>query len=100
MKNSAFIFNSLPCICEIVIASPTGSGKTHILELAIMRAIQKRGHSPSIHPGGKVVYISPIKSLCQEIARDWKAKFEVCNLRVLEFTGDTEGEILPSDLGV
>jgi ATP-dependent DNA helicase HFM1/MER3 len=37
-----------------------------------------------------VVYIGPIKSLCQEKLFDWRDKFEKFGISCIELTGDTE----------
>ena len=60
----------LNCDDNIVIASPTGSGKTCLHELAIVRAhIRKEGKDI------KCVFIAPNKALCQQRANEWKEKF-------------------------
>jgi len=70
---------------NFVLSAPTGSGKTVIMELAIMRLLcnEQARHS-------KIVYQAPTKSLCAERARDWQKKFNHLNLNCLELTGDTE----------
>lgn len=70
---------------NLVISAPTGSGKTVIHELAICRIIQERG-SRSV----RCVYIAPNKSLCQQKAKEWSAKFSVVNQKVIELTGDSD----------
>jgi ATP-dependent DNA helicase HFM1/MER3 len=70
---------------NIVVSSPTGSGKTAILELAIVRLIETYGTGQF-----KIVYQAPTKSLCSERSRDWQQKFQVLNLRCAELTGDTD----------
>jgi ATP-dependent DNA helicase HFM1/MER3 len=67
-----------------VVAAPTGSGKTAILELAMCRLIKDRGDD-----NFKIVYQAPTKSLCSERARDWEKKFSHMNLQCAELTGDT-----------
>ncbi|KAL0477357.1 ATP-dependent DNA helicase Hfm1 [Acrasis kona] len=69
-----------------VISSPTGSGKTVLFELAIIRlfSTKKDQEQP------KVVYMAPIKALCQEKTEDWTKKFGKVNLTCKELTGDTE----------
>ncbi|KAF2674280.1 P-loop containing nucleoside triphosphate hydrolase protein [Microthyrium microscopicum] len=73
------------CNDNLVLSSPTGSGKTAILELAICRLINSK-------PRGdyKIVYQAPTKSLCSERHRDWQRKFEPMGLTCTEVTGDTE----------
>jgi ATP-dependent DNA helicase HFM1/MER3 len=51
-----------------------------------------------LHPLGKdrpqgrrkVVYIGPLKALCQERFRDWSAKFKPHHVKCAEITGDTD----------
>lgn len=70
---------------NIVLSSPTGSGKTAIMELAICRLINNHG------PGTfKIVYQAPTKALCSERQRDWERKFGILGLKVTELTGDTD----------
>ena len=49
---------------NMVIAAPTGSGKTVLHELAIMRLLLS--FPPSTHPKFKCVFIAPNKALCQQ----------------------------------
>ncbi|KAK8237719.1 nucleotide-sugar transporter-domain-containing protein, partial [Phyllosticta capitalensis] len=69
---------------NFVISAPTGSGKTVIFELAILRLI--KGLSSGSFKG---VYQAPTKALCSERQKDWKKKFEPLGLKVEELTGDT-----------
>jgi ATP-dependent DNA helicase HFM1/MER3 len=70
---------------NFVLSSPTGSGKTVILELAICRAIATNATGQY-----KVVYQAPIKALCSERQRDWQAKFTPMGLTCAELTGDSD----------
>lgn len=70
---------------NFVLSSPTGSGKTAILELAICRLV-----SNLVNGTFKVVYQAPTKSLCSERQRDWQSKFAPFDLQVAELTGDTD----------
>lgn len=69
---------------NFVLAAPTGSGKTVILELAICRLI-----STLRSDRFKIVYQAPTKALCSERQRDWEAKFAFLDIRCAELTGDT-----------
>ncbi|KAK4151587.1 hypothetical protein C8A00DRAFT_17036 [Chaetomidium leptoderma] len=69
---------------NVVVAAPTGSGKTAILELAICKLALDRGNE-----NFKIVYQAPTKALCSEKARDWEKKFSHMNLKCAELTGDT-----------
>ncbi|KAH9277275.1 hypothetical protein BASA83_000142 [Batrachochytrium salamandrivorans] len=70
---------------NVVISAPTGSGKTVLMELAILRLLTDTASDQS-----KVVYIAPTKALCSERARDWKHKFSSLGFTCQELTGDTE----------
>lgn len=68
-----------------VISSPTGSGKTVLFELAILRLLKFSEDSNSL----KILYIAPTKSLCLERERDWSSKFSSYGLSVGALTSDT-----------
>jgi ATP-dependent DNA helicase HFM1/MER3 len=70
---------------NFVLASPTGSGKTVILELAVCRAVATNATGQY-----KVVYQAPTKALCSERQRDWAAKFNKLGLKCAELTGDSD----------
>jgi len=70
---------------NFVLASPTGSGKTVILELAVCRAIATNATGQY-----KVVYQAPTKALCSERQRDWESKFTKLGLKCAELTGDSD----------
>ena len=72
---------------NLVISAPTGCGKTVILELALLRLIDKSRLSSNMF-NNKVVYIAPTKALCSEKSREWNMKFNYLNLKVKEITGD------------
>ena len=70
---------------NFVLSSPTGSGKTAVLELAVCRLINTFESDTF-----KIVYQAPTKSLCSERQRDWQAKFGPLGLQCAELTGDTD----------
>ena len=76
---------------NLVVSSPTGSGKTVVMELAILRLMDdlKSGKA-------KAVYQAPTKALCSERYRDWEAKFTPFDIRCAEFTGDSDSYALKS----
>ncbi|KAG6719998.1 hypothetical protein I3842_03G036300 [Carya illinoinensis] len=96
-------FNSLQSECfpvcfhsnaNMVISAPTGSGKTVIFELCILRLlskfISKEGRFVHLKGTLKTVYIAPSKALVQEKLRDWNEKFGPWGVTCLELTGDNE----------
>ncbi|XP_020099758.1 ATP-dependent DNA helicase MER3 homolog isoform X4 [Ananas comosus] len=96
-------FNSLQSECfpicflsdfNMVISAPTGSGKTVLFELCIVRLLS-RFLSPEgkfNHMKGvlKTIYIAPSKALVQEKLRDWNLKLGSWGINCLEMTGDNE----------
>ncbi|KAI9806600.1 MAG: hypothetical protein M1825_006057 [Sarcosagium campestre] len=79
-------FDAVYCTSDnIVVAAPTGSGKTALMELAICRLLLGLNGDQY-----KIVYQAPTKSLCAERYRDWQAKFGSLKIQCAERTGDTE----------
>ncbi|XP_077134788.1 putative ATP-dependent DNA helicase HFM1 isoform X2 [Ranitomeya variabilis] len=76
---------------NFVMCAPTGSGKTVIFEIAIVRLLME---TPAPWTNVKIVYMAPIKALCGQRFEDWKQKFEPIGLLCKELTGDTEVEDL------
>ncbi|XP_078418024.1 putative ATP-dependent DNA helicase HFM1 [Cetorhinus maximus] len=72
---------------NFVICSPTGSGKTVMFELAMVRLLME---VPRPWSNIKIVYMAPIKALCNQRHEDWKEKFGPIGLNCKELTGDTE----------
>ncbi|XP_048457501.1 probable ATP-dependent DNA helicase HFM1 [Rhincodon typus] len=72
---------------NFVICSPTGSGKTVLFELAIVGLLMQ---VPKPWSNIKIVYMAPIKTLCNQRNEDWKEKFGPIGLNCKELTGDTE----------
>lgn len=68
----------------VFLGAPTGSGKTMIAELALLRM-------KKLHNNGICVYIAPLKSLARQRLREWKKRFgdSSVNWNVLELSGDT-----------
>ncbi|KAH8802688.1 Sec63 Brl domain-containing protein [Xylogone sp. PMI_703] len=67
---------------NVLLGSPTGSGKTVASELAMWWAFRER-------PGSKVVYIAPMKALVRERVKDWGSRLtRQLGLRLVELTGD------------
>ncbi|EOY02467.1 ATP binding,ATP-dependent helicases,DNA helicases [Theobroma cacao] len=102
-------FNSLQSECfpvcflsdvNMVISAPTGSGKTVLFELCILRLLSRfiTGDGRFVHIKGTLktfgfglkIYIAPSKALVQEKLRDWNQKFGSLGINCLELTGDNE----------
>ena len=67
---------------NVLLGSPTGSGKTVAAELAMWWAFRER-------PNSKVVYIAPMKALVRERVIDWRARLAIpLGLQLVELTGD------------
>ncbi|GAB1729288.1 hypothetical protein NU195Hw_g3501t1 [Hortaea werneckii] len=67
---------------NVLLGSPTGSGKTIAAELAMWWAFREK-------PGSKVVYIAPMKALVRERVQDWgKRLTNQMGLKLVELTGD------------
>ncbi|KAK2661719.1 hypothetical protein Ddye_000293 [Dipteronia dyeriana] len=93
-------FNSLQSECfpvcfhsdvNMVISAPTGSGKTVLFELCILRLLSRfiaEGRFAHIKGTLKTIYIAPSKALVQEKLRDWSQKFGSWGINCLELTGD------------
>ncbi|XP_041446476.1 probable ATP-dependent DNA helicase HFM1 isoform X2 [Xenopus laevis] len=72
---------------NFVLCAPTGSGKTVIFELAIIRLLMQVSMPWT---NVKIVYMAPIKALCGQRFDDWKEKFGPIGLNCKELTGDTQ----------
>jgi len=74
---------------NVLVAAPTGSGKTICAEFAILRNHQKGSDSVM-----RVVYVAPIEALAKERYRDWEKKFGGgLKLAVVELTGETTTDL-------
>ena len=67
---------------NVLLGSPTGSGKTVAAELAMWWAFREK-------PGSKVIYIAPMKALVRERVQDWRRRLtQQMGLKLVELTGD------------
>ncbi len=67
---------------NVLLGSPTGSGKTVAAELAMWWAMREK-------PGSKVVYIAPMKALVRERVKDWTKRLaRPLGMKLVELTGD------------
>jgi pre-mRNA-splicing helicase BRR2 len=70
---------------NVLVAAPTGSGKTICAEFAILR-----NHHEGPDATMRVVYIAPLEAIAKEQFRIWEGKFgKGLGLRVVELTGET-----------
>lgn len=67
---------------SVVISAPTASGKTALMELGILRNLETSK--------GQVLYLAPLKALCQERRIDWTRRLGRIGLKCVEVTGDSE----------
>ena len=81
------VFHQLYCEDNnILVGAPTGSGKTALAELAILRVFNK---NREFTEPKKIVYIAPMKALSKERIQDWQNRLgEKLNKKVIELTGD------------
>ncbi|EGG24784.1 DEAD/DEAH box helicase [Cavenderia fasciculata] len=67
---------------NVLLGSPTGSGKTICAELAMFKVFRDEPHM-------KIVYIAPLKALVRERMNDWSDKLEKkLGKKLVELTGD------------
>ncbi|KAL7610342.1 hypothetical protein Lser_V15G09871 [Lactuca serriola] len=74
---------------NVLVAAPTGSGKTICAEFAVLRNHQKVSEGVM-----RAVYIAPVEALAKERYNEWKKKFgDGLGLRVCELTGETATDL-------
>jgi activating signal cointegrator complex subunit 3 len=73
---------------NVLIGAPTGSGKTIMSEMAMLRVFKQT-------PKSKIIYVAPLKALAKERIIDWKKRLENGPLGkvVLELTGDVTPDL-------
>lgn len=61
---------------NVIVSSPTGSGKTALFEMAMCRlfATNPAGGTRVVSNSKKIVYIAPNKALCEERHADWSKR--------------------------
>ncbi|KAF8844441.1 P-loop containing nucleoside triphosphate hydrolase protein [Paxillus ammoniavirescens] len=87
------VFNAMQSACfdqvlysqENLRPAPTGSGKTVLFELGIIRMLTQAADDSKF----KCVYVAPTKALCAEKHKEWTAKFGGLGVKCCELTGDT-----------
>ncbi|EFJ32423.1 hypothetical protein SELMODRAFT_144158 [Selaginella moellendorffii] len=80
---------------NVLVAAPTGSGKTICGEFAVLRMLQKNADTG----GGKCVYIAPKEALAKERFEDWEKKFADLKVQVVQLTGETAMDLKLLDRG-
>ncbi|KAI8532460.1 hypothetical protein RHMOL_Rhmol11G0215900 [Rhododendron molle] len=74
---------------NVLVAAPTGCGKTICAEFAILRNHQKGSESMM-----RAVYVAPIEALAKERYNEWKKKFgDGLGMKVVELTGETATDL-------
>ncbi|XP_050072528.1 probable ATP-dependent DNA helicase HFM1 [Anopheles maculipalpis] len=68
---------------SIIVNAPTGSGKTVILELAMVKLAREARDSTF-----RILYLAPTRSLCAEKFQDWKVRFAPLGISCIQFDGD------------
>jgi len=69
---------------NVLIAAPAGSGKAVCAELAIVCALKS---------GGKSVYVSPLKGICDQRVTEWGLLFGSIGKKVVLLTGETNTDL-------
>ncbi|KAM7185458.1 pre-mRNA splicing helicase [Rhypophila sp. PSN 637] len=77
---------------NMLVCAPTGSGKTNVAMLTILREIGKnRNEAGEIDLDAfKIVYIAPLKALVQEQVGNFGKRLEPFGIKVSELTGDRQ----------
>ncbi|KAL8813589.1 MAG: hypothetical protein Q9200_000131 [Gallowayella weberi] len=78
---------------NMLVCAPTGSGKTNVAMLAMLREIGKHRHDSTgeiMLDDFKIVYIAPLKALVQEQVGNFGKRLEPYGVRVSELTGDRQ----------
>jgi len=77
---------------NMLVCAPTGSGKTNVAMLTILREIGKnRNARGDIDLDAfKIVYIAPLKALVQEQVGNFGKRLETFGIKVSELTGDRQ----------
>ncbi|KAK0733880.1 Sec63 Brl domain-containing protein [Lasiosphaeria miniovina] len=77
---------------NMLVCAPTGSGKTNVAMLTILREIGKnRNAKGEIDLDAfKIVYIAPLKALVQEQVGNFGKRLEPFGIKVSELTGDRQ----------
>ena len=78
---------------NMLICAPTGSGKTNVAMLTMLREIGKNRNPETgeiMLDDFKIVYIAPLKALVQEQVGNFGKRLETYGIKVSELTGDRQ----------
>ncbi|KAL8950757.1 MAG: hypothetical protein Q9222_003231 [Ikaeria aurantiellina] len=77
---------------NMLVCAPTGSGKTNVAMLAMLREIGKHRNDAGeiMLDDFKIVYIAPLKALVQEQVGNFGKRLEPYEIKVSELTGDRQ----------
>ncbi|KAJ9656323.1 Pre-mRNA-splicing helicase BRR2 [Neophaeococcomyces mojaviensis] len=78
---------------NMLVCAPTGSGKTNVAMLTMLREIGKNRNPETgeiMLDDFKIVYIAPLKALVQEQVGNFGKRLEPYGIRVSELTGDRQ----------
>ncbi|XP_037800665.1 probable ATP-dependent DNA helicase HFM1 [Penaeus monodon] len=78
---------------SLVVSAPTGSGKTVVMELALVRLLMARATEADAEDAPmppRVVYMAPMKALVTERYIDWQVRLRELGVICAEITGDTD----------
>jgi pre-mRNA-splicing helicase BRR2 len=78
---------------NMLVCAPTGSGKTNVAMLAMLREIGKNRNAATGEidlDAFKIVCIAPLKALVQEQVRNYGGRLAEYGIRVAELTGDRQ----------
>lgn len=76
---------------NILLAAPTGSGKTISAEFALLRMVQRAADGKC---AARCVYVAPLESLAKQRFADWSHKFgKGLGLSVVQLTGEAQADV-------
>lgn len=82
---------------NILLAAPTGSGKTICAEFAVMRMLQTHASEDGDKKfGGRCVYVAPLPQIAHERFLEWQERFGrqlQGSVRVAELTGESATDL-------
>ncbi|MHA2500275.1 MAG: DEAD/DEAH box helicase, partial [Candidatus Hodarchaeales archaeon] len=84
------------CNDNILVIAPTGTGKTAIGELAIVKELIRRGESEV--QGPVAIFLVPLKAITSERMRIWKKRQGIKTVVVTAETAVTFDDIMDSDI--